>query len=102
MGQIPQKGSLSAKHEAKRGRGASPMATLPQRGANGKELLAEGIRETLRHRGLTPADAARLAGESPARMMLLAGNKLYSFTERQLERIRDRVNASHVARRAPR
>ncbi len=91
MGQIHQKGSLSAKHEAKRGRGASPMATMPERGPNEKELLAESIRAHVRRRTLSPAAAARLAGETPARMMLLTAGKLYSFTSRQLTRIRDKV-----------
>jgi hypothetical protein len=91
MGQIHQKGSLSAKHEAKRGRGASPMATLPERGPNEKELLAEQIRGHIKRRALTPAAAAKLAGELPARMMLLTGGKLFSFTARQLTRIRDRL-----------
>lgn len=91
MGQIPQKGSLSAKHEAKRGRGASPMASLPQRGANEKELLADAIRAHVKARGLSAAEAARAAGEPPARMLLLMGGKLYSFTERQLRKIRDRL-----------
>jgi len=80
MAQRHQKGSLSAKHEAKRGRGASPMAALPERAPNEKELLAESIRAHIRRRGLSPADSARAAGEPPARMMLLAGGKLYSFT----------------------
>lgn len=91
MGQIHQKGSLSAKHEAKRGRGASPMATLPERGPNEKEQLADEIRAHIRRRGLTSADAARHAGERPARMLLLSGGKLYSFTARQLVKIRDRL-----------
>lgn len=91
MGQIHQKGSLSAKGEAKRGRGASPMASLPERAPNEKELLAEQVRAHVRRRGLSPADAAREAGELPARMMLLTGGKLYSFTARQLTKIRDRL-----------
>jgi hypothetical protein len=91
MGQIHQKGSLSAKHEAKRGRGASPMATLPERGPNEKELLADQIRAHIRRRGLSPAEAARHASELPARMMLLTGGKLFSFTIRQLTKIRDRL-----------
>jgi hypothetical protein len=91
MGQIHQKGSLSAKHEAKRGRGASPMATLPERGPNEKEILAEEIRAHIRRRALSPAEAARQAGEPPARLMLLTGGKLYSFTARQLTKIRDRL-----------
>lgn len=93
MGQIHQKGSLSAKHEAKRGRGASPMASLPERGPNEKELIADEIRAHVKRRGLAPADAARAAGEPPARMMLLNGGKLYSFTARQLAKIRDRLAA---------
>ena len=93
MGQIHQKGSLSAKGEAKRGRGASPMAALPQRGPNEKEGLAESIALLVKQRGLSPADAARAAGEPPARMMLLLGGKLYSFTTRQLGKIRDRLAA---------
>lgn len=93
MGQIHQKGSLSAKHEAKRGRGASPMASLPERGPNEKETLADEIRLHIRRRGLSPAQAARHAGELPARMLLLAGGKLYSFTARQLTAIRDRLAA---------
>jgi hypothetical protein len=91
MGQIHQKGSLSAKHEAKRGRGASPMASLPERGPNEKELLAESIQATIKQRGLSPASAARLAGEPPTRMLLLLSGKLFSFTTRQLMKIRDRV-----------
>lgn len=91
MGQIHQKGSLSAKGEAKRGRGASPMASLPERAPNEKEVLAEQVRAHVRRRGLSPAEAARQAGESPARMMLLTGGKLYSFTVRQLTKIRDRL-----------
>ena len=91
MGQIHQKGSLSAKHEAKRGRGASPMASLPERAPNEKELLAESIRAHIKRRGLSPAESARAAGELPARMLLLAGGKLYSFTARQLTKIRDRL-----------
>ena len=93
MGQIHQKGSLSAKHEAKRGRGASPMAALPERAPNEKELIANEVRAHVRRRGLTPAEAARAAGETPARMMLLASGKLYGFSARQLEKIRDRVAA---------
>jgi hypothetical protein len=91
MGQIHQKGSLSAKHEAKRGRGASPMASLPQRGPNEKETLAEEVRVHVKRRGLSPAEAARLAGETPAKISLLLGGKLYSFSARQLTRIRDRL-----------
>ncbi|MDB4880721.1 MAG: hypothetical protein JWL60_2167 [Gemmatimonadetes bacterium] len=91
MGQIHQKGSLSAKHEAKRGRGASPMATLPERGPNEKETLAEEIRAHVKRRGLTQAQAARHVAELPARMLLLSAGKLYSFTVRQLTRIRDRL-----------
>lgn len=91
MGQIHQKGSLSAKHEAKRGRGASPMASLPERGPNEKEVLAEEIRAHIRRRGLTQAQAAKIAAEQPARMLLLSGGKFYSFTVRQLARIRDRL-----------
>jgi hypothetical protein len=91
MGQIHQKGSLSAKHEAKRGRGASPMATLPERGPNEKETLAEEIRAHVKRRGLTQAQAARHVAEPPARMLLLSAGKLYSFTVRQLTRIRDRL-----------
>ena len=91
MGQIHQKGSLSAKHEAKRGRGASPMASLPERGPNEKELLAEDIRAHVKRRGLTQAQAAKAAGELPARMLLLSGGKFYSFTVRQLTKIRDRL-----------
>lgn len=91
MGQIHQKGSLSAKGEAKRGRGASPMASLPERAPNEKELLAEQVRAHIKRRGLSPAEAARHAGELPARMMLLTGGKLYGFTVRQLTKIRDRL-----------
>lgn len=91
MAQIHQKGSLSAKHEAKRGRGASPMASLPERAPNEKELLADEIRAHVRRRGLSAAEAARHAGEPSARMLLLTGGKLYSFTVRQLTRIRDRL-----------
>jgi len=91
MGQIHQKGSLSAKHEAKRGRGASPMASLPERGPNEKETVAEEIRSLVKRGGLTQAQAAKKAGELPARMLLLSGGKLYSFTLRQLAKIRDRL-----------
>jgi hypothetical protein len=91
MSQIHQKGSLSAKGEAKRGRGASPQASLPQHDPSEKELLAESIRGHVRRRGLSPVEAARAAGELPARMMLLVGDKLYGFTVRQLTRIRDRL-----------
>lgn len=97
MGQIHQKGSLSAKGEAKRGRGASPMASLPERAPNEKELLAEQVRAHVKRRGLSPAEAAREAGEPPARMMLLTGGKLYSFTARQLTKIRDRLAAEPPA-----
>jgi hypothetical protein len=93
MGQIHQKGSLSAKHESKRGRGASPLAGLPERAPNEKELLAEQVRAHLKRRGLSPAAAAKAAGEPPARMMLLTGGKLYGFTVRQLTKIRDRLAA---------
>ena len=91
MGQIHQKGSLSAKHEAKRGRGASPMAGLPERGPNARETLADEIYAVVKRRAFSPADAARAAGETPIRMSLLLTGKLYSFTERQLTRIRDRL-----------
>lgn len=82
---------MSSKKEAKRGRGASPMASLPQRDANAKELLAESIQASVKRRGLSPAAAARLAGEPATRMLLLLSGKLFSFTERQLAKIRDRV-----------
>jgi len=91
MGQIHQKGSLSAKHEAKRGRGASPMASLPERGPNEKEVMADEIRAHIKRRGLSQAQAAKQAAELPARMLLLSGGKLYSFTLRQLTKIRDRL-----------
>jgi hypothetical protein len=93
MGQIHQKGSLSAKHEAKRGRGASPMATLPQRGPNVRETLANEIGLLVKRRALSPAEAARLAGETPQRISLLLSGKLYSFTTPQLTRIRGRLAA---------
>ena len=100
MAQRHQKGSLSAKHEAKRGRGASPMASLPERDPNEKELLADSIRAIIKRRGFSPAEAARAAGEPPARMLLLAGGKLYSFTTRQLRKIRDRLSEEPADRAA--
>ncbi|MBA3671214.1 MAG: hypothetical protein H0W68_04210 [Gemmatimonadaceae bacterium] len=91
MGQIHQKGSLSAKHEAKRGRGASPMASLPQRGPNEREALAEQIAAVVKRKALTPAAASRVAGETPQRFLLLLGGKLYGFTTQQLTRVLDRL-----------
>ena len=76
------------------------MAALPERGPNEKETLAEEIRAHIKRRALTSAQAARAAGESPARMLLLAGDKLYSFTSRQLGRIRDRLAEMPEARPA--
>ena len=91
MAQRHQKGSLSAKHEAKRGRGANPAASLPSRRTNEKETLADEICSHVRRRELSPAEAARLAGEPPARMSLVLSGKLYLFTARRLATIRDRL-----------
>jgi hypothetical protein len=92
MQQRHRKGSLSAKHEAKRGRGANPMAALPLRGPNEKELLAHDIRALVKIRKLTAAQAAHLAGEPATRMSLLLSDKLFSFTMRQLVKMRDRLS----------
>ena len=91
MGQIHQKGSLSAKHEAKRGRGASPLAGLPERAANDREMLAEAIRALVKSRKLTVVQTAALAKLPPQRVSLLLAGKLYSFTDQELARIRKRI-----------
>ena len=89
-----EKKSASSKHEAKRGRGASPLASLPQRGPNEKELLAHEIRTLVKSRKLTAAQAAHAVGEPATRMSLLLSDKLFSFTTRQLIKIRDRLAPS--------
>lgn len=93
MAQRHQKGSLSSKHEAKRGRGASPMASLPERGPNERETLAASINTIVRQRGLTVPEAAKIAGEPVQRMSLLLGGKLFSFTTQKLTRILAKLRA---------
>ena len=94
MAQRHQKGSLSAKGEAKRGRGASKMAGLPERGPNERELLAESIRAAVKSQELTVSAAAKLCGETPQRMSLLLGGKLFSFTTQKLTRILAKLTAA--------
>ena len=91
MGQIHQKGSLSAKHEAKRGRGASPLAGLPERAPNGRETLAEEIRALVKSRKLTVVQTATLTKLPPQRVALLLAGKLYSFTDHELARTYKRI-----------
>ena len=91
MGQIHQKGSLSAKHEAKRGRGASPLAGLPERAANERETIAEEIRALVKSRNLTVVQTAALAKLPPQRVALLLAGKLYSFTDHELLRLRKKI-----------
>jgi predicted XRE-type DNA-binding protein len=70
------------------------MAGLPQRGPNERETLANEIRALVKERALSPTAAARVAGETPQRVSLLLSGKLYSFTERQLTKIRDRLDGT--------
>lgn len=93
MAQRHQKGSLSAKGEAKRGRGASKMAGLPERGPNERETLAASIATIVRQRGLSVAEAAKIAGEPAQRMSLLLTGKLFSFTTNRLGKIRGKLES---------
>lgn len=86
-----QKGSLSAKGEAKRGRGANKLAGLPERDVNSRELLASEIQAIVKRLGLTRPKAAAVAKIPPTRMALLLDGKLFSFNERHLLAIRDRL-----------
>lgn len=69
------------------------MASLPSRGANEKETLADEIRTIVRRRALSPGAAARLVDLPATRMSLLLNERLFSFTVRQLEKIRDALTA---------
>jgi len=100
MGMVHQKGKLNTPFEEKTRRSATPSSGRSSK-LGLKDTLAQQIQSLVQLHGLTVSQAAARAGETPTRMSLILGGKMFGVSIEQLTVIRNALTSSAEEAKAP-